>query len=221
MNAGTVTQSNGGDIGYTANGGDVTIGTLSTCADDDCTDVADTGAVTIIASNDILGQAGQVHVTAVSASLTSNGGIGQNPLEGGTEIEFNGMPTVGTPITLLFNAPTAYINTNLSGFTATGGNVIDSFSTVLGAVAESQAAGQGDEEDVDWAAFSEEVTVYEINNNGVQLPQTEEIDEFAKLLDEALRNLAEEKETVTDVVSIFNSMPLPEGIPVSQLIEPR
>jgi hypothetical protein len=87
--------------------------------------------------------------------------------------------------------------------------------------AASQAASQEEDDDVDWAAFSEEVTVYEINNNGLQLPQTEEVDEFAKMQEEAQRNLAEETETVTDVVSIFDGKTIPEGIPVSQLTEPR
>jgi hypothetical protein len=67
MAAGTETNSNGGDIDYetTGAGGDITLGTLRTCAD--CVAAGSTGAVTVTAVGDILGQANQTHVTAVTA----------------------------------------------------------------------------------------------------------------------------------------------------------
>ena len=52
----------------------------------------------------------------------------------------------------------------------------------------------------------------------MQLPQGEQTDEFAKLHEEALRNVDEE-ETVSDVSSIFDNAEQPVGIPVSQLID--
>ena len=39
---------------------------------------------------------------------------------------------------------------------------------------------------MDWAAYSEDITVYEINNEGVKLPDVEEVDEFVKVEDEEL-----------------------------------
>ena len=44
-----------------------------------------------------------------------------------------------------------------------------------------QAANQEDAEEVDWAAYSEDITLYEINNEGTKLPDQEEVDEFAKI----------------------------------------
>ena len=52
---------------------------------------------------------------------------------------------------------------------------------VAGQVTADQAATQGDTEEVDWAAYSEDITLYEINNEGVQLPEQEEVDDFAKI----------------------------------------
>ena len=235
MAAGTETNSNGADINYetTGSGGDITLSTLRTCAD--CEVGGSTGAVTVTALGDILAQQGQTtHITSVSASLvatgslaaTDDGNIGAaNSVVIFRDMDPNGDAGDGNPILLTFGG-LAFIDTEFGigvgvGVEGEVGNISNELVGKSEIAASNQAASQKDKEDVDWAAFSEEITVYEINNNGVQLPQTEEIDEFAKLLDEALRDLAEEKETVTDVVSIFNSMPLPEGIPVSQLIEPR
>ena len=49
------------------------------------------------------------------------------------------------------------------------------------ALAAAQAAGLEQEEEVDWAAYDEDITLYEINNEGIQLPADQQLDdEFAR-----------------------------------------
>ena len=98
----------------------------------------------------------------------------------------------------------AFINTNDSLFQVVTGNIGD--VTELSGIgketaASAQAAALEEDTSVDWAAFSEDVTVYEVNNEGVQLPQDQQEDDFAKL------KKLEEAEA--------------EPVPVSQLIETR
>jgi hypothetical protein len=201
MQAGTITNSNGGDISYdnsAGSGGDITLGTLQAC--DNCPTSG--GTIVITANGSILGNPGESHISAVSASLSAAGDIGA-PDPG--RINFVGMDPsadagAGEEIALEFGG-SAFVNEGLFNFTVSefsDASKVDAQGQASANVASAdQAASQDDEEDVDWAAFSEEVTVYEINNDGVQLPQGQQTDEFAKLHDEEQ----------------------PVGIPVSQLID--
>jgi len=186
------TESNGGDINYetTGAGGDVTLGLLRACAD--CELAGSTGAVTVTAVGSILGQPRQgdgAHITAVSALLVSGGGIGADPDQGGTQIVFKDMSLEGdakegAPIHL--EAPgIAYIDSGQREFTSSG-RVFDQSAGSRETAASAQAAALEEEEEVDWAAYSEDITVYEINNEGVQLPEVEEEDEFVKVEDEGV-----------------------------------
>ena len=181
MAAGTEANSNGGDIDYitTGAGGDITLGTLITCAD--CGVAGSTGAVTITAIGDILGQANQTHVTAVTAWLNSGGDIGASI----TPIVFRKMGA-GTAIDLQFIGR-AFIDSGDFGFTASDLNsVSDVFAATRETAASAQAAAQEEEEEVNWAAYSQDITVYEINNEGVQLPEDEEEDEFVRIKNEGV-----------------------------------
>jgi hypothetical protein len=187
------TSSNGGDITYSttgASGGDITLGLLSTCAD--CDIAGSTGAITITAIGSILGQprlGDEPHITGVTALLTSGGQIGSNPDSGGTQIVFRNMSQTGdagdgAPIAL--EAPgDAFIDSGNRDFTSTG-RVFDQSAGDRETAASAQAAALEEEEDVDWAAYSEDITVYEINNEGVQLPEVEEEDEFVNVEDEGV-----------------------------------
>jgi hypothetical protein len=216
METGTVTDSDGGNIEYIA-GDDVTLGTLAAC--DNC--AAGGGSVWVESQNgSILGNPGEPHISAVSAWLSADGNIGSET----TPIKFddmdpNGDAGDGEEISLDFGG-TAIIDEGLFSFTVTEGSdasaVIAQGQASKNIASSDQAASVKEEDDVDWAAFSEDVTVYEINNDGVQLPQDQQTDEFAKLREEALKN-TDEKETVSDATSIFDNGGRPEGIPVSQL----
>ena len=52
------------------------------------------------------------------------------------------------------------------------------------AASAALAAAIREDSDVDWAAYSEDITVYEISNEGVQLPEQQQFDEFSKLHEE-------------------------------------
>jgi len=220
MLVGTITNSNGGDITYSNDddevpgaGGDITLGTLQAC--DNCPTGG--GAIRVLADGNIVGNPGASHVSAVSAWLSAGGDIGTETIG----ISFVGMdPSAdagdGEEIGLNFGGA-AFIDEGLFSFTVTDASDASKVSAQGQASANvasaDQAAAQNDEEDVDWAAFSEDVTVYEINNDGVQLPEGQQTDEFAKLDD------LEKEETMSDVVAIFDGVDRPEGIPVSQLID--
>lgn len=177
----------------------------------------------INANGSILGNPGESHISAVSASLSAAGDIGA-PDPG--RINFVGMDPsadagAGEEIALEFGG-SAFVNEGLFNFTVSefsDASKVDAQGQASANVASAdQAASQDEDEDVDWAAFSEEVTVYEINNDGVQLPQGQQTDEFAKLHKEGLR-IVDEEETVSDTASIFDNAEQPVGIPVSQLID--
>ena len=202
MNNGTNAVSSGGDITYSSDaaGGDVTIGSLRTCAGTECTS-GDTGVVSVFSENgDVLGNTNPVHITAATAVIDADGNIGvslSNPLV------FEGMLADVTRITISFSGE-AFIDTRGSLFQVTSGSIGD-VTEVTGisreTAASAQAAALEEDTSVDWAAFSEDVTVYEVNNEGVQLPQDQQEDDFAKL------KQLEEAEA--------------EPVPVSQLIETR
>ncbi|MDH3352059.1 MAG: autotransporter adhesin family protein, partial [Gammaproteobacteria bacterium] len=181
MDVGTLTNSNGGDIDYLTTGsGDITLGTLQTCPN--CNAGGATGNVTVTAAGNIFGQPGQPHITAVNAVLSSAGDIGTPT----NEIVFANMPVSGTVIDLIFVGK-AYIDSGAFGFSASDLSAVsDAFAGTRESAASAQAAAQEDEEEVDWAAYSEDITVYEINNEGVKLPDVEEVDEFVKVEDEEL-----------------------------------
>ena len=234
MSAGAVTSSNGGDISYmtTGSGSDITINQLDACVAANCG--GSDGDIRIESGGSIFGLAGQDHISARSATLKTSltgpaGDIGQDSEDRSLVIKFVGMDEngnaegSGTPIFLEYGGA-AYIDAGPSTIRVTVSDLSDAsrFFSIgqanASVAASAQAAALEEGEDVDWAAYSEEVTVYEINNDGVQLPQDQRADEFAKLLKEALRKLSED-EIVSDASSIFDITPDPEGIPVSQLIK--
>ena len=78
----------------------------------------------------------------------------------------------------------AFIDTRGSLFQVVAGdigNVTELSGIGKETAASAQAAALEEDTAVDWAAFSEDVTVYEVNNEGVQLPQDQQEDDFAKL----------------------------------------
>jgi len=182
MANGTSASSNGGDITYSGGGGDVTIGTLTTCVGLPCTAV-DSGVVSVSSTNgDILGNGNDVHITADTAELYSDGDIGSDPNAGGTRVVFNGMLRDDVRISLDF-AGTAYVDTRGAKLESTNDNVNDLAELQITTIATEQAASQARRKSVDWAAYSEDVTVYEVNNEGVQLPQDQQVDDFARLIE--------------------------------------
>ena len=58
---------------------------------------------------------------------------------------------------------------------------IDISKKSASALAASDAAAREDSTDIDWAAYSEDISLYAINNEGVQLPEDQRLDEFAML----------------------------------------
>ena len=210
--------------------GDITINRLNACVAANCG--ASDGSIFVDSGGSIFGVANEDHITAQSAYLKASlldpaGDIGQDSPDGSLSIAFVGMDPNGNaegsgdPIFLEFGG-SAFINEGLFDFSVSAlsnaANVAARGQASASVAASAQAAALDEGEDVDWAAFSEEITVYEINNDGVQLPQDQQTDEFAKLLEEALRKLSED-ETVSDASSIFDIKPDSEGIPVSQLIK--
>ena len=110
-------------------------------------------------------------------------------------MSLNGDAQEGAPIHLQAAFGDSYIDSGNRDFTSAG-RVFDQSEGNRETAASAQAAAQEDEEAVDWAAFSEDITVYEINNEGVQLPEEEEEDEFVKIEDGGLnipiaRNIVE------------------------------
>ena len=192
MDEGAVTHSNGGDITYETTGtdADITLATLRTC--DDCSAPGSTGDVVVRTSDgDILGyqkpNQDDAHITAASASLIAGGNIGtseiliklrkMNPQGDASDsgkpifLEFSGTANVDSEINI--GVAVSEIS-NLAGLNL-------SVLAVAGQVTADQAATQEDEKEVDWAAYSEDITLYEINNEGVQLPEQEEVDEFVRI----------------------------------------
>ncbi|MDJ0908260.1 MAG: filamentous hemagglutinin N-terminal domain-containing protein [Woeseiaceae bacterium] len=185
MAAGTSTLSNGGNIDYstTGTGGDIVVGSLRTCrnaaCEGDSPGPADTGVVTITTSNgDILSaQPGTVNVTSDTAVLTAEGDIGAPD----NRFTFDGMLIDVERITLNFSG-TAFVDSRGILFATNNFAGLDDISDARRETAASaQAAALDEDTSVDWAAYSEDITVYEINNEGVNQPQAEEDDEFANL----------------------------------------
>ncbi len=184
MAAGTVTTSNGGNIAYssTGTGGDITVGSLRTCVAVVCV-AGDTGEVSITTTNgDILSaQSGTVNVTSDTAVLTADGDIGT----AGNRFVFDGMLIDFERITLNFSGQ-AFVDSRGILFETNNFAGVDDISDARRETAASaQAAALDEDTSVDWAAYSEDITVYEINNEGVNQPQAEEDDEFANLNDES------------------------------------
>ena len=219
MNAASTTNSNGGDIVYDTTGGigggDITIATLRACG----AVCPEGGSVRISADGSILGVLGLPHISATSAALIAAGDIGAAD----NRIKFDSLdPNAdaggGQEILLQFEGA-AYISEGDFNFSANRPVDADRSQTSK-VLASVQAAAQEDDDDVDWAAYSEEVTLYEINNDGVKLPQDQQADEFAKLLEEVLREQAE-GESVSDTGATFQAVSEADGIPVSQLLRDR
>ena len=100
-------------------------------------------------------------------------------------VEFAGfssqlLPGRGAPIVLIYPA-SAFINT-LSGALVDdqGGRAINSFSVQSAVLGQSDAASREDATDIDWAAYSKDIRLYSINNEGVQQPEDQRLDEFVQ-----------------------------------------
>jgi hypothetical protein len=180
MTAGVTTA--GGNIDIMNNGNNLTLNELTACVGS-CSTGADDGDITVTTTNgDILGTPSMGnpvvimdHVSGGSATLTSAFGIGS--LE--TAVRFVDMPTTGEPIELVFST-FAFIDAGDSPVNETEN--LFNIPTIASIVAAAQAAGREEDEEVDWAAYDEDITVYEINNDGIQLPADQQVDdEFAKL----------------------------------------
>jgi hypothetical protein len=230
MSAGALTASNGGDISYVTSGAgsDITINQLSACVAANC--VASDGSITIDSGGSIFGLAGQDHINAEWAVLRASlinpaGDIGQDSADASLFIKFVGMDPngdaegSGAPIFLEFGGQ-AFIDEGPFDFVVSdlsdASNVAAKGQASAAAASAAQAAALDDDGDVDWAAFSEEITIYEVNSDGVQLPQDQQIDEFARLQEKAIRKQAEEA-SVSDAALLFEGVTDPEGVPVSQL----
>jgi hypothetical protein len=79
----------------------------------------------------------------------------------------------------------AYVAPGLSPVDITAGLGFElANSAINSAVAEltaADAAGREDSTDIDWAAYSKDIQLYAINNEGVQLPENMRLDEFVML----------------------------------------
>jgi hypothetical protein len=197
MAEGVVTRSNGGDITYETTGtdADITLANVRTC--DDCSAAGSTGDVIIRAADgSILGYAianqDDAHITGYSVSLIAGEDIGtEQVLIKLRRINAQGNASnSGEPIFLewfgsLFLDNEFGIGIAISDLTSLDLAALQNatITTQLSATQANadQAATQGDIEEVDWAAYSEDITLYEINNEGVQLPEQEEVDDFAKI----------------------------------------
>ena len=188
------TSTSGGDITYrtTGEGNDITLGLLKTC--EDCNVAGETGAILVEAGGDILGQprqGDQPHITGVTAFLRSGGQIGSDPEQGGQQVVFDNMaedsdanPEDDEVAPIHLEAPNdSFVNTNFF-FVTSSGRIFNQSEGDRATAASAQAAALEEEEDVDWAAYSEDITVYEINNEGIQLPDAGEVDEFVMIEDD-------------------------------------
>jgi hypothetical protein len=182
MVAGTETDSNGGDIDYAttgAAGGEITLGTLRTCPMCDAGGVS--GDITVTAIGDILGQAGQTHVTAVTAWLESGAGIGSSA----TPIVFDNMSQSGdagngAPIHLQV-AEESFVDSGNTLFTSSG-PVNDESASSTSDVAKAFTVGQWrEEEEIVQDAFPEDSTVYEIIDNGLRFQEEQQTNALATL----------------------------------------
>ena len=167
----------GGDIDIMNTGDNLTLSELLACTGS-CSDGTGDGAITLTTTNgDILAATPGTldHVMGGTARLNSAFGIGAFD----SVVRFVDMPTTGTPIQLFFSTE-AFINAGSSNFDST--KSVFNVPEIVGVVAAAQAVGREDDEEVDWAAYDEDITVYEINNDGIQLPAEQQVDdEFAKL----------------------------------------
>ena len=182
MAAGTETDSNGGDIDYAttgAAGGDITLGTLRACSLCDVGGVS--GDVTVTAVGNIFGQAGQTHVTAVTAWLESGADIGirATPIVF-RDISQSGDAGNGAPIHL--QAPgEIFVDSGNTRFTSSG-SVNDQSAGVTSAVAKALAVGnRQEEEEIDQDAYPDDSTVYEIIDNGVRFQEEQQTNALATL----------------------------------------
>ena len=76
---------------------------------------------------------------------------------------------------------TAFISAGAAQVEDGGGSLFNLFDRSSSLLGESDAANREDPTDIDWAAYSEDISLYNINDEGVQLPEDQRLDEFAML----------------------------------------
>jgi hypothetical protein len=101
------------------------------------------------------------------------------------------------PIILEFNLFAAVVTNGSPVENVLGGELTDPGAEAIAAGIAADQANRQDSTDVDWAAYSEEIELFAINVDGVQLPEDQRLDEFSQLRRELeLKRREEEVQTV-------------------------
>ena len=198
-----ITNAGSGQITYITPGGNFVTGQLVTSGNFDIQ--ANTG--NIVSAAPVVNFAGSASSQAVLTAGTSIGSAG-------LPIAFSGfsnqlLATGEFPIVLNYQVA-AFISGSGAQVDDRGGNLVNVFDRSSALLGESDAANREDSTDIDWAAYSEEIRLYAINDEGVQLPEDQRLDEFAMLkrrleFAEMLRErviLDDEDETDPSVVGV-------------------
>jgi hypothetical protein len=119
--------------------------------------------------------------TASRATLTATGDIGtQTGTIIFTGFNFENLPDGQEPIVLFFGTA-AFINSNGAPVANFGGTLNNAATTAAAILGQSDAASREDSTDIDWAAYSTEIDLFAVNNEGVQLPEDMRLDDFVML----------------------------------------
>ena len=194
LTIGTITNTNG-DIVIDVEDGPLLIGMLTTDGDFFLTA---TGGDALIGATG-LGEAILTGSDTSQALLTTTGtiGAGENGPIGFVGFAKQALPNGELPIILEFNLFASVVTNGSPVENVLGGTVSDPGAEAIAAGVQADAANREDSTDIDWAAYSEEIELYAINVDGVQLPEDQRLDEFSQLRRELeLKRREEEVQTV-------------------------